>query len=251
MPVILYIFPHPDDESFGPAPVLAKQRREGHDVFLLTLTKGEATSQRKVHGYAKDKMGAVRYQEMLEVAEALDLSGMTVLDYPDGQLASLDPLELEAAIRSHINKVQPDVLVTYAVHGISGHPDHLVTHAVVKRVFCEMRKQGEGPARLAFFTLSEEGQAGRPEHLKASPKEAIDAVVRFNDEDLGRAKKALQCYVTYSAVIEKHRPLDQVRDGVCFEIFQEVFDPPLSSLFDFRNSPAGDPSTTPSGLRSG
>jgi LmbE family N-acetylglucosaminyl deacetylase len=36
---ILYLFPHPDDESFGPAPVIKQQIENGHQVFLLTLTK--------------------------------------------------------------------------------------------------------------------------------------------------------------------------------------------------------------------
>ena len=47
---ILYIYPHPDDESFGPAGVMAKQRREGHEVHLLTLTRGGATRQRHRYG---------------------------------------------------------------------------------------------------------------------------------------------------------------------------------------------------------
>ena len=43
---LLYVFPHPDDESFGPGPALARQVREGHAVHLLTLTKGGATKVR-------------------------------------------------------------------------------------------------------------------------------------------------------------------------------------------------------------
>ena len=38
---ILYVFPHPDDESFGPARAMATQRRQGHEVYLLTLTGGK------------------------------------------------------------------------------------------------------------------------------------------------------------------------------------------------------------------
>jgi LmbE family N-acetylglucosaminyl deacetylase len=36
---ILYVFPHPDDESFGPAPAIAAQIRNANKVYLLTLTK--------------------------------------------------------------------------------------------------------------------------------------------------------------------------------------------------------------------
>ncbi|PIT92498.1 MAG: hypothetical protein COU08_02200 [Candidatus Harrisonbacteria bacterium CG10_big_fil_rev_8_21_14_0_10_42_17] len=40
MTKFLYIFPHPDDESFGPAQAIAKHIEEGDEVHLLTLTKG-------------------------------------------------------------------------------------------------------------------------------------------------------------------------------------------------------------------
>ena len=42
---MLYIFPHPDDESFGPAAVIDKSIKSGDEVHLLTLTKGGATKQ--------------------------------------------------------------------------------------------------------------------------------------------------------------------------------------------------------------
>ena len=131
---ILYIYPHPDDESFGPAHVMAKQRRQGHEVYLLTLTKGGATRQRHKYGYSIDEMGEIRYQEMLKVAEVLVLSGMTVLDLPDSGLKEMDPRVIEDSVRTEVERIQPQVVVGYAVHGISGFHDHLVSHAVVKFV---------------------------------------------------------------------------------------------------------------------
>lgn len=240
MASILYIFPHPDDESFGPAPVLARQRRAGHEVHLLTLTRGEATSQRHKHGYTKEEMGAVRYEEMQGVADALDLTSMRILDFPDGRLADLDPLDLEAAVAARVRDTQPDVLVTYAVHGISGHPDHLVSHALVKRVYAALRADGEAPAprRLAFFTLKKEGAPDRPDHLTGSPDDAIDCIVPVDDADIQRGHVALDCYATYQEVIDQHNPLNHVQDGVRFEFFQEHFDPPLNDLFEKLADPA-------------
>jgi len=225
---ILYIFPHPDDECFGPAPAIARQQRQGHEVFLLTLTHGEATKQRKKFGYSKDEMAQARHREMQDVARTLHLADLTVLDFPDGGLPDLDPLVLEDAITRHVERVRPHVLVTYAVHGCSGHPDHLVGHAVVKRVFCALRRDGAAYLqRLAFFTLPEENTTDRPVHLKGSPDEAIDCVVSFTEDDLAAGKEALACYTTYRDVIQEHRPLRHVRGGVCFELFGEHHAPPL------------------------
>ena len=69
---ILYIFPHPDDESFGPAPVIKAQVDQGHEVFLLTLTRGGAA---EIH---REKLelqcltnGRHSISRMLKVAEVL------------------------------------------------------------------------------------------------------------------------------------------------------------------------------------
>ena len=232
MSCVLYVFPHPDDESFGPAPVLAKQRREGHAVHLLTLTRGEATSQREKYGYTKEEMGAVRTQEMQRVAEVLDLSSLTVLDFPDGGLAELDPRVLEEAVAARIRDVRPQVVATYAVHGISGHRDHLAGHAAVKRVFCAL--QGEGAAylkRLAFFTLPEADDPQRSSHLRSSPEKYIDCVLQAEAQDFERARAALAAYETYQDIVEAHQPLRQVERGMCLELFGEAPRPPLGDLF--------------------
>lgn len=232
MATFLYVFPHPDDECFGPAPALAQQRAQGHDVHLLTLTRGEATSQRDRLGYSKKEMADTRYQEMQDVAATLDLTSLTVLEYPDGKLAEHNPLVLEEDVASRIHGVSPDVVVTYPVHGISGHPDHLVTHGIVKRVVCALRRDGaSSPGRLAFFTLPPPtDDAERAAHLRHSPRSLIDCVVTPSESDMQTAREALDCYVTYRPVIEEHRPLDSVTDGVAFEIFGEAFDPPLADL---------------------
>lgn len=271
MATYLYIFPHPDDESFGPGPVMARQRREGHDVHLVTLTRGEATSQRHRLGYSKSEMGAARYDEMQNVADALDLTSLTVRAYPDGELAELNPLLLEEEVAGHLHRTEPDVVVTYPVHGISGHPDHLVTHQVVKRVVCALRADGVAyPKRLAFFTLhpppgdgsgGESGDAasaetaapdgasadpeaddGRPAHLRHSPAALIDCVVEVTEADVERGQAALDCYVTYQPVVEAHQPLRLIEAGTHFEIYGERHDPPLADLTDAlpASSPAGD-----------
>lgn len=227
----LYIFPHPDDESFGPGPAIVRQRREGHEVYLLTLTRGEATRQRERLGLTQDEIGDVRFREMQCVARALDLTDLTILDFPDGGLAHLDPLPIEEALAEHIERVRPHIVVTYAVHGNSGHPDHLTTHALVKHVYCVLRARAVSYLRrLAFFTLPEHDETGRPEHLKGSPDAEIGCVVTFGDGDRQRAAAALACHETYRDIIEEHRPLDTVAEGVCFVLFGEMHDEQLDDL---------------------
>ena len=232
MASLLYVFPHPDDESFGPAPAIARQLRAGHEVHLLTLTRGGATKQRHDLGYTVQQMGAVRLAEMARVAETLGLTSLEVLDLPDGGLVDLDPRFVERVVAERVRRLQPDVLVTYAFHGNSHHADHLATHAAVKRVFCAERdrtRPAPMPRRLALFTLVAPVTGG-PEHLRGSAPERIGCVEPLEPEDLERAEAALACYDTYRAVIHQHDPLQQVRGGVAFELFHERHAAPLSDL---------------------
>ena len=229
---ILYIYPHPDDESFGPAQVMSKQRREGHEVYLLTLTRGGATRQRHKYNYSVEQMGEVRYQEMLNVADVLNLTSMTVLDLPDSGLKEMDPREIERVVREHIERIQPRVVVSYAVHGISGFHDHLVAHAVVKRAYMELKPNCAWLKRLAFVTITEEAaQSSKHFHLSGSKPEEIDCIVEVEPGDIESCHKALDCYVTFQETIEKTGIKDHIGRRAVFEIYQEDFDPPISDLF--------------------
>lgn len=228
---ILYVFPHPDDESFGPAPAIAAQRRAGHDVHLLTLTKGEATKQRFRLGIDKKEMGDIRFQEMQCVEQVLGLSSMSVYNLPDSGLKEMDPAEIEQVIREHVEQIKPDVLVTYAVHGVSGFEDHLVSHAVVKSVFCDMQRADKAyPKRLAFYTHFSENTGDGKFELQSSKQEDIDCWVEANDNDYQKFLDALDCYETYQQVIEDSNVKEEVGYSVPFEIFQEDFDPPLDDI---------------------
>ncbi|MFI5211683.1 MAG: PIG-L deacetylase family protein [Ignavibacteria bacterium] len=230
---ILYIFPHPDDESFGPAHAMSKQRREGHEVYLLTLTKGGATKQRFKYNYSIEEMGEVRRKEMLDVAKVLDLSELKVLDLPDSGLKEMDPREIENVIRKEIERLKPDVIVTYAVHGISGFHDHLVSHAVVKRLFVEMKDEVKFLKRLAFFTLTEE-EAAKQKHFKisGSKDDEISVIYEVDDKDIQNAINALDCYVTFQETIKASNIQQHINKEVVFEIFGEKHEPKLKDIFD-------------------
>ena len=228
---VLYVFPHPDDESFGPGAVMARQRREGHEVFLLVLTRGGATRQRHRLGYTVETMGRVRAREMEDVARVYDLSDMMILDLPDSGLKECDPRQIESAVAAELERLLPDVVVTYPAHGISGFHDHLVTHAAVKRAWVEARERLP-IRRLAFHTVSEEtARASAHFPLSHSTGDEIDVVVPVDEGDLETCKRALDCYVTFQETIERSGIKDLLPSRVPFELYRESFEPPLDDLF--------------------
>jgi len=228
---LLYILPHPDDECFGPGPVISKYISEGHEVHLLTLTKGGATKQRFRLNLSIEEMGEVRYKEMLDVKNVLNLTSMTVLDLVDGGLKEMDPREIEKIISDPILKIKPHVLLTYPVSGISGFYDHLVCHAVVKRVFLEIKEKHDWLKRLAFFGISEEAAAMNTFFsVKALKPEEIDCIVRVKKQDIQTGQKALDCYVTYTEVIEGTRIKEMLLEEAPHEFYMESFKSPVNSL---------------------
>jgi LmbE family N-acetylglucosaminyl deacetylase len=229
---ILYIFPHPDDESFGPARAMAAQRRQGHNVYLLTLTRGEATKMRHKLGWTLEEMGEARERELRKVGITLELADLRVLRFPDGKLKELDPWAVEESIKEEILRVQPHVIVTFPIHGISGFHDHVFAHVVVTRVYLEI----SGPEhpwlqRLAFFTLAT-APDNFPWHVSITKSEEIDCAFDVSSTDMQRFHQALDCYETFGQVIRETKVHEVFGQDVYFEIFREDHKPPLADLFD-------------------
>lgn len=231
----LYIFPHPDDESFGPAPVIYRQTKNNEEVHLLTLTKGGATKMRFKYNLSIEEMGDVRYKEMQNVQRVLGLTSMTVCDYPDGGMAHIDPREFEVLIKKHIDEIKPDIIVTYPIHGISGHHDHLACHAIVKRLFCDLKDNPDYSflKRLAFLTLpspDEDPTKGGNANVNSSKKEYIDCIVNLNNEEIEKLKESLYCYESFIDVIKETNVVKHIGDKVHFEFYDEEFETPVNEL---------------------
>jgi N-acetylglucosamine malate deacetylase 2 len=233
---ILYIFPHPDDESFGPAAAMWNQKQNGYEVHLLTLTKGGATKVRNNLGLSVEEMGEVRHREMLDVVNTLQIDSFHILDLPDSGLADMDPRIIEDEVKHHLLLIKPDIIVSYPVHGISGFPDHLVTHAVVKRVFCQLRDEGNAwLKRLAMITISPNQQKDFEASaipIKSTPDHQIHVKIAVTDEDNAAMDRALDCYVTYKETIEKTIKTAPPFREIVFQLFDETPSCALTDLAD-------------------
>jgi N-acetylglucosamine malate deacetylase 2 len=231
---ILYLFPHPDDESFGPAGAIDQQVKGGNQVYLVTLTRGGATKVRHKLNLSIEQMGLVRIREMEKVQEVLGIKEMHILDYEDGGLALINPLHLETIVEEWITKIQPNIMVTYPVHGGSGHHDHIALHAAVNRVFHALKPNSSYLKRLAFFTLPDTEKPmfmedGTP-RVTWTPRQQIGAIVKLTDQNVQRMKEALLCYETYQEMVKTTRVVERIGDKVHFELAGETHPEPLQSL---------------------
>jgi len=167
--------------------------------------------------------------------KVLGLTSMTVLDYPDGEIGHTDPKELEAVIQKYIDQVKPNIIITYPVHGISGHHDHLACHAIVKRLYTDLKSKPEYSylKRLAFMTMptpKANENAGGNSNLNTSNEKHIDCIVNLSNEHLSKLGKALHCYKSYREVIQEHNPAKSIGSKIYFEFYDENFDEPVDAL---------------------
>ncbi len=150
---LLFAFPHPDDESFGPGGTIAKYAREGADVYYVCATRGEVGTvepellQPYQHLPEDQRLGALRGQELRNAADILQLTGLYYLGYRDsGMIGSADNQDPRAFINADPDRVtgqlvkifrsvQPQVVVTFDPFGGYGHPDHIFIHHRVTEVF--------------------------------------------------------------------------------------------------------------------
>ena len=134
---IVFIYAHPDDESFGNGGTLAWAKSRGLKVGLVCATRGEAGEISDPSLGPPSMLGAIRE---LELRTAMDLAGVKtirLLGYRDsgmiGTAENDDPRsllqathdELLADVVFQIRNLRPRIVVTFGPDGIYGHPDHI------------------------------------------------------------------------------------------------------------------------------
>lgn len=130
--VVLAIFAHPDDESFGPGGTLALLSRK-YDVILVSLTAGEACT--LADGFCREMIADVRKTELLVAAKTLGIKQVKILQFPDGCLKQTHEGEIEKSLQKIIEETQPISMITFEPKGFSGHEDHIIVSKLVTELF--------------------------------------------------------------------------------------------------------------------
>lgn len=128
---VLVVVAHPDDESFGLGAVIDAFVRRGSEVHVLCLTRGEASTL----GGDRADLAAVRTAEFEAAAAALGVRHATLLDRPDGALATTEGLAQDVA--ASLAPGTDGVVVFDPRDGVTGHPDHRAASLAGLRVAVE------------------------------------------------------------------------------------------------------------------
>ncbi|WP_377640859.1 N-acetyl-1-D-myo-inositol-2-amino-2-deoxy-alpha-D-glucopyranoside deacetylase [Oryzobacter terrae] len=151
---LLFVHAHPDDETLATGVALAHHVARGDEVHVLTCTLGEEgevipAELAHLEGADGDPLAAHRLGELTGAMGVLGVTTHLLGPGPDGSptrwrdsgmegspasrhpraWTGADLADAAAAVRSVIDEVDPDVVVTYDATGGYGHPDHVRTHA--------------------------------------------------------------------------------------------------------------------------
>jgi N-acetylglucosamine malate deacetylase 2 len=141
-PRILTVYPHPDDESFGPAAVLAKYARRGAVIHGIFATRGEQGEPLDGLTLAPIELAGQRENDLRDATAAIGYTGIEVLGYGDGTLEAVPEEQLEAWVLAAIDRYWPDVIITFGPGGITRHPDHRIISRVTTAAFHQARGEG-------------------------------------------------------------------------------------------------------------
>jgi LmbE family N-acetylglucosaminyl deacetylase len=153
---LLAVLAHPDDESLGVGGTLAKYSAEGLETYLVCATRGErGWNGPEDQNPGLTALGQIREQELKNAAHHLGIKEVIFLDYIDGDVDQVKPQKAIADISAAIRLIRPQVVVTFDLNGIYGHPDHIaLTQFVSAALVCAASESYQYPKGLPPHTVS-------------------------------------------------------------------------------------------------
>jgi LmbE family N-acetylglucosaminyl deacetylase len=155
---ILTAYAHPDDESFGPAALLAAYARRGAIVHGLFATRGECGRTGPGPKPPPEHLAALRERDLRQAAAVIGFAGVELLDYRDGTLERVPPAELEARILDALRRHRAEVILTFGPGGITGHPDHIAVHRAATAAFHRARAEQLGVRELYYQATADRAE---------------------------------------------------------------------------------------------
>jgi LmbE family N-acetylglucosaminyl deacetylase len=121
----MFIYAHPDDESFAAGGLSRMCADQGVSIALVTATRGDAGRAGEPPLCSREALPAVREAELREAAAILGIAHVTILDYRDTHLAEAPPEQIRRELVAGIRRHRPQVVVSFDPNGANLHPDHI------------------------------------------------------------------------------------------------------------------------------
>ena len=159
---LLVSLAHPDDESFGSGPLVAKLVAEGAEVTLICATNGDVGSAEEKYMQGYSSVAEMRLAELDCAAKVLGFKEVVLFGYRDsGMMGSADnndpkslwqaPLdEVTDRIVEVMRRVRPQVILTFDPYGGYGHPDHIKINRATLAAFQKVQSDPVHPQKVYY-----------------------------------------------------------------------------------------------------
>lgn len=204
---VLCVVAHPDDVEYGTSAAIAVWTGRGVDVGYLLLTRGEAG----MDGTTPEEAAALRRGEQVAAGEAVGVTDIEILEYPDGMLEY--SLALRRDIARAIRRTRPDAVVvtSWEVEFVAGlnQADHRVAGLAAldavrdagnRWVFRDLLDEGLEPHAVRWVLASGDSRPTHGVDVTGQPTEA--------------AVRSLEAHGAYLRSIEGHPPARVVVEAV-------------------------------------
>jgi LmbE family N-acetylglucosaminyl deacetylase len=202
---LLLVFAHPDDETFATGITIVKYRELDADIQLICATRGQAGKPGDPPICSITELPIVREQELRTAASLLGISQVHLLDYEDKHLSEVPIEQLVSQIVSVIQEQKPHVVITFALHGISGHPDHQAISAATDTAVMTLAPERNPVKKLYHVTRSSASPtpAGRTTYSD-SPEDITTEIL--SQQSTSIVGQALRAHRTQHVSVERVFP---------------------------------------------
>lgn len=200
---VLVIAPHPDDETLGVGGTMVRLSREGHDVFVAIVTRGDPAMFDPAF-IEQVRREALQAHRLLRVHDTIFLEG-----FPAALLDTIPHSQLNEALRKLLLDIKPEIL--FIPFNGDLHRDHRL---VFESALVAARPDAEQSIRTiyAYETLSETNWNAAPLTPGFLPNTYIDisAFLETKLEAMGLYKSQLQPF-PHERSLEAIRALAMLR----------------------------------------
>jgi LmbE family N-acetylglucosaminyl deacetylase len=215
-PTLLGVWAHPDDESFLAGGLLAEVARRGGRIVTVTATAGEHGADDPI-SQPPVELAVRRTGELDSALGVLGGEPAVHLGYEDGACDKVTARLASHLIGRILDRVEPDIVLTFGPDGVTGHPDHLAVGCWVRRAVAERGDRFPLVTTAAANAWPDDGVErlhsidafwpGYPRTIEHGP------VVRLDADLLDRKLAALACHASQ---------MDRVQDALGPERFRQV-----------------------------
>lgn len=199
---LLLVVAHPDDETaFGD--VLVRHAAQGGRVHVLIATDGKGGT-RVTDIPAGDRLGALRREESRCAAKAIGIAPPVFLGIErlDTQIGTgryfAEHARLMGLLKEHIERLAPDLILSFGPDGDTSHAEHIVVGAAVTALLLR-----EGWVdRYPLYYLAWTPQQGRRYGVGYVADDYLNVRIAYTQAQEDKALGMMPCYQTQFTAAE-------------------------------------------------